>query len=187
MAHWLTIDERLTINKVMGIALGFSGILVLFGPTVWASDIALLGMSAGLIATICYAYGSVISKRLRHNPPLLNATGQVFFATLWVLPVFVFFDKPWSLPMPDAEGLVAMLAIGFLSTTLGMFIYFQVLKTAGASNVVLVTFLVPITATGLGFIFLEERLAPNDLVAFFLITLGLVIIDGRFISNTWKI
>ena len=181
VAHWLTADERLSWHKVVGIGLGFCGVLVLFGPAAWSADATFWGMAAGLTATLCYAFGSVYSKRLKHNPPMLNATGQVVYATLWMLPVVLWVDMPWMLPMPSSGAWLSMLAIGLLSTTFAFFLYFQVLKTAGASNVVLVTFLVPVSASALGILFLGEQLGSQDLLAYGLIASGLAVIDGRIV------
>jgi drug/metabolite transporter (DMT)-like permease len=183
VAHWLTDDERLSWNKIVGVALGFSGVLVLFGPAAWSSDVTFWGMAAGLTATLCYAFGSVYSKRLKDNPPMLNATGQVLYATLWLLPVVLWVDLPWTVPMPTGGAWLSMLAIGLLSTTFAFYLYFQVLKTAGASNVVLVTFLVPVSASTLGILFLGEHLGSQDLLAYGLIAGGLAVIDGRIIRT----
>jgi drug/metabolite transporter (DMT)-like permease len=183
VAHWLTDDERLSWNKIVGVALGFSGVLVLFGPAAWSSDVTFWGMAAGLTATLCYAFGSVYSKRLKDNPPMLNATGQVLYATLWLLPVVLWVDLPWTVPMPTSGAWLSMLAIGLLSTTFAFYLYFQVLKTAGASNVVLVTFLVPVSASTLGILFLGEHLGSRDLLAYGLIAGGLAVIDGRIIRT----
>ena len=183
VAHQLTTDERLSLRKTLGIAFGFGGVLVLFGPTAMQGGASLLGMAAGLTATVCYAFGSVYSKRLKSNPPMLNATGQVLYGTLWMFPVVCLIDQPWSLPMPGIGPWLALMGIGLLSTTLAFFIYFRVLKTAGASNVVLVTFLVPVSASALGIAFLGEVLAIQHILAYLLIALGLAIIDGRLVAR----
>ena len=183
VAHQLTTDERLSLRKTLGIAFGFGGVLVLFGPAAMQDGASLLGMAAGLTATICYAFGSVYSKRLKSNPPMLNATGQVLYGTLWMFPVVCLIDQPWSLPMPGIGPWLALMGIGLLSTTLAFFIYFRVLKTAGASNVVLVTFLVPVSASALGIAFLGEVLAIQHILAYLLIALGLAIIDGRIVAR----
>ena len=183
VAHQLTTDERLSLRKTLGIAFGFGGVLVLFGPAAMQDGASLLGMAAGLTATVCYAFGSVYSKRLKSNPPMLNATGQVLYGTLWMFPVVCLIDQPWSLPMPGIGPWLALMGIGLLSTTLAFFIYFRVLKTAGASNVVLVTFLVPVSASALGIVFLGEVLAIQHILAYLLIALGLAIIDGRIVAR----
>jgi len=85
--------------------------------------------------------------------------------------------------MPGIGPWLALMGIGLLSTTLAFFIYFRVLKTAGASNVVLVTFLVPVSASALGIVFLGEVLAIQHILAYLLIALGLAIIDGRIVAR----
>lgn len=179
VAHWSTTDERLSVQKALGIGLGFTGVLVLFGPAALSADATFLGMTAGLVATFCYAVGSVFSKRLKHNPPMLNAAGQVGYGVLWMLPLTLWIDTPWVLALPSLGPVLAMLGIGLLSTTFAFYLYFQVLRTAGASNVVLVTFLVPVSASVLGITVLSESLDWNDVFAYALIAGGLVIIDGR--------
>ncbi len=179
VAHWATTDERLSLHKALGIGLGFVGVLVLFGPAALTADATLLGMTAGFVATFCYALGSVFSKRLKHNPPMLNAAGQITYGVLWMLPLTLWWDAPWTLSMPSLGPILAMLGIGLLSTTFAFYLYFQVLRTAGASNVVLVTFLVPVSASVLGMTVLQEALEWNDIFAYVLIALGLVVIDGR--------
>lgn len=179
VAHWATTDERLSLHKALGIGLGFVGVLVLFGPAALTADATLLGMTAGFVATFCYALGSVFSKRLKHNPPMLNAAGQITYGVLWMLPLTLWWDAPWTLSMPSWGPILAMLGIGLLSTTFAFYLYFQVLRTAGASNVVLVTFLVPVSASLLGMTVLQEALEWNDIFAYVLIALGLVVIDGR--------
>ena len=187
VAHQLTTDERLSLNKVIGIALGFFGVLVLFGPAAIDGGASVLGMTAGFSATICYAFGSVYSKRLRDNPPMLNATGQVLYGSLWMLPIVVLIDRPWDLSVPGLYPWLAMIGIGLLSTTLAFFIYFRVLQSAGASNVVLVTFLVPLSASGLGIAFLGEQLALQHIIAYLLIVSGLTVIDGRIVAKVTKL
>ena len=179
VAHWATTDERLSLHKALGIGLGFVGVLVLFGPAALTADATLLGMTAGFVATFCYALGSVFSKRLKHNPPMLNAAGQITYGVFWMLPLTLWWDAPWTLSMPSLGPILAMLGIGLLSTTFAFYLYFQVLRTAGASNVVLVTFLVPVSASVLGMTVLQEALEWNDIFAYVLIALGLVVIDGR--------
>jgi drug/metabolite transporter (DMT)-like permease len=108
VAHQLTTDERLSLRKTFGIAFGFGGVLVLFGPAAMQGGASFLGMAAGLTATICYAFGSVYSKRLKSNPPMVNATGQVLYGTLWMFPVVCLIDQPWSLPMPGMGPWLAL-------------------------------------------------------------------------------
>ena len=156
VAHHFTLDERLSVSKVLAFALDFLAFWCCLGQR-FCRGASLLGMTAGLTATICYAFGSVYSKRLKSNPPMLNATGQVFYGTLWIFQRRCFLTSRGRF-LRLSWNLVGNAGNWFLSTTLAFFLYFRILQTAGASNVVLVTFLVPISASGLGMAFLGEEL-----------------------------
>jgi len=88
-------------------------------------------------------------------------------------------DQPWTLPMPGPGTIAALFAVAALSTALAYVLYFRLLASAGATNVLLVTFLVPVVAILLGTLFLGEVLQPQHLLGMALIGLGLAAIDGR--------
>jgi drug/metabolite transporter (DMT)-like permease len=89
------------------------------------------------------------------------------------------FDHPWTLPMPSHAAILSLLGLALLSTSLAYVVFFRILRTAGATNVLLVTLLVPITAILLGAIFLGERLEPRAFAGMALVATGLALIDGR--------
>ena len=88
-------------------------------------------------------------------------------------------NRPWSLPRPGEAAVASVLAIAALCTALAYVIYFRILSGAGATNVLLVTLLVPATSVILGALFLHERLMTRQFLGFALIALGLAFIDGR--------
>ena len=167
-------------------ASGFAGVVVLIGPDALFGDTSVLGQLAGLTATACYALGTIFAKRLKNNPVSLNATGQVVYSVGWLIPVALVLEQPWTLPVPTLPVWAAWMGLGLLSTTVALFLFFRVLKGAGASNAAMVTFMVPVSASLLGYLFLGERLGPNDIVAYGLIVFGLLVIDGRLIQGLCK-
>jgi drug/metabolite transporter (DMT)-like permease len=114
-------------------------------------------------------------------PPIVLSWGQLTFGALFILPVVALFDHPFSRPLPDAVGIAAVLAIALLSTALAFVVYFKILRVAGATNVLLVTLLVPVSAIFLGAAILGEALAPRHFVGLALIACGLMLIDGRLL------
>ncbi|MFH4242582.1 EamA family transporter, partial [Acinetobacter baumannii] len=88
-------------------------------------------------------------------------------------------DRPWTLPWPSGAAAASVAALALASTALGYLLYFRVLARAGATNLLLVTFLIPVSAILLGTTLLDERLAPRHFLGMALIGLGLVAIDGR--------
>jgi drug/metabolite transporter (DMT)-like permease len=88
-------------------------------------------------------------------------------------------DAPWTRPAPTLRTWAALLGIALISTAVGYVLYFRILASAGATNVLLVTLLIPVTATALGVALLGERLEGRQLGGMALIGAGLLVIDGR--------
>lgn len=182
VAHVATADEKLSAGKLVGVLLGLAGVAVMVGPTalgglgaaLWAQGVCLLG-------AVTYACAGVYGRRFAASgvPPLAAATGQVCASTVILLPLVAIMDRPWTLPLPGAETWGALAGVAALSTALGYALYFRILATAGASNLLLVTFLIPVTASLLGVSVLGETLAPRHFVGVGLIGGGLAAIDGR--------
>ena len=105
--------------------------------------------------------------------------GQVSAATLILIPLVLVVDRPWTLPEPSWQTWAALLALALLSTSLAYLLYFRILRVAGATNLVLVTFLLPGSALILGALFLGEAITGRALAGLLLIGLGLAAIDGR--------
>jgi drug/metabolite transporter (DMT)-like permease len=184
-AQLLTPDEKLTPAKLVGVLFGFLGVVVLVGPEALAGfgGNALLGDGACLLAALVYGFGAIYGRRFRAIPPLKVATGQVSAATLILIPLVLVVDRPWTLPEPSWQTWAALLALALLSTSLAYLLYFRILAVAGATNLVLVTFLLPGSALVLGTLFLGDAITGRALVGLFLIGLGLAAIDGRVFTR----
>ena len=113
--------------------------------------------------------------------PIATATGQVSASSLLMLPLVLAVDQPWTLAMPSTGTVLALIALAALSTALAYILYFHILASAGATNVLLVTFLVPVSAIMLGILFLNESLGTKHIIGMALIGTGLAAIDGRLL------
>lgn len=182
VAHVLTQDERLNLRRVAGVLLGVAGVAVMIGPEVLRglggdgfAKVAILG------AALSYAFAGVYGRRFTAMgvKPLHTATGQVTASSILLLPLAVWVDRPWSLPMPDGVGIAALLGLALVSTAFAYILYFRILATAGATNVLLVTLLAPVSAILLGVLVLGEALSLESGIGMALIALGLLAIDGR--------
>ncbi|WP_333827891.1 DMT family transporter [Pararhodobacter sp.] len=185
LAHLLTQDERLTGGKIAGVIVGFAGVAVMFG----ADALRDLGAQAVaqllcLGAAVSYAFAGIYGRRFRAMgiTPMSTATGQVIASSLLLMPMVMVIDQPWTLPLPSPAALGALLGVAAISTALAYVLYFRILATAGATNLLLVTFLIPVSAILLGTLFLGEVLLPRHLAGMALIGCGLAAIDGRM----WK-
>ena len=91
----------------------------------------------------------------------------------------IVFERPWQLPMPGAATCFAVLGLAALSTALAYIVFFQILRRSGATNVMLVTLLVPVTAILLGSLVLGEQISPREIAGALVIGSALLLIDGR--------
>jgi drug/metabolite transporter (DMT)-like permease len=183
LAHWLTADERLTWNRLLGVALGLAGVTVMIGMEALSGlGLHVLGELAILVATVSYAFAGIFGRRFKGQPPLVTATGQVTATTVMMTPIMLIVDQPWTLAMPTPLTLAAIAGLALLSTALAYVIFFRILAVAGATNLLLVTLLIPVSALLLGHSILGEGLAMQHVMGMALIALGLAAIDGRAFS-----
>lgn len=183
-AHLLTADEKLTRARLAGALTGLAGVAVLVGPTGGVSGAELLGLALGLAACLSYGLTGVWSRRVKRAglPPLTAAAGQCLAATLMVLPLAVLLERPWLLPAPPAAATAALIGFGLVSTALAYWLFFTILASAGGTNVMLVTLLIPVTAILLGTLGLGETLASRHLTGMVVIGAGLLLMDGRALA-----
>jgi drug/metabolite transporter (DMT)-like permease len=183
LAHYLTKDERLKPNKLGGILLGLVGVVLMIGFDALAGlGVNVLAQLAVIGATISYAFAGIYGKRFQGMPPIVTATGQITGTILMMIPIVMILDRPWTLSTPGLNVWAALIGLALLSTTLAYIIYFRLLSTVGATNLLLVTLLIPVSAIFLGMVFLDERLGYLHFVGIGLIGLSLLVIDGRIIN-----
>lgn len=179
VAHLATRDERLTGRKTLGVALGFAGVLGMMAGEAFGG--AVPAMLACLGAALSYALAGVWGRRFSRAglAPMATACGQLSASTLLITPLWLWVDRPWHLAWPGAAPILAVIGLAALCSALAYLLFFRILASAGATAISLVTFLIPISAAGLGWLILDEHLALRHLVGLGLILLGLMLIQWR--------
>ena len=186
VAHIFTRDERMTPAKVAGVLLGFAGVAVMIGADLLGElGGALAAQLACLFATLSYALAAIFARRFRAMgvSPVMVSTGQLTAAAIVMLPLVLLFEPPWLGSGPSASSWAALVALALFCTSLAYVLYFRLVESAGATNSLLVTFLIPVTAILLGWLALGERLEARHFVGMGLIGLGLAAIDGRLLRR----
>ena len=173
-------EERLTAPRVVGVLLGVAGVILISRLDAAVADARLLGIGLCLAATLSYGFAALWGRRhLSDVPPLKSATCQLLSSTLVMALVVAIVDRPWTLPMPGTEIWLALGGLALFGTAIAYVVFFEILTRAGASNVMLVTLLMPVTALLLGNLFLAEPVFVRELAGAATIGLGLLFIDGR--------
>jgi len=179
VAHLATHDERITRARLAGLGIGFAGVVVLTGG---AGASGTLGAQAlCLLAALFYALSGVWARRFKGMglAPMAVGFGQTASASLILLPVVLWLDRPWQAGLPPVQVLGALLGLAGLSTALAYVLFFRLIASAGAVNALLVTFLIPVSAIALGVGVLGEVLTGRHIAGMALIGAGLAVLDGR--------
>jgi len=184
-AHFLTKDEKMTKLKIVGVIIGIGGVVIMIGheALVGIGD-SVFAQLAVLGAAISYSLAGIFGRRFAQSgiKPVVTATGQVSASSILLIPLAVFYDKPFTLPMPGFEIWLAILGLALISTAFAYILYFRILSTAGATNSLLVTMLIPVSAILLGTVVLGEQLELKHMLGMGLISVGLLSIDGRVVQ-----
>lgn len=185
LAHFVVADERLSNRRVAGLVIGFSGVVVLMAPqgAGSGSDLgnldSLLGSLAIVVASVCYAIATVIGRRnLRGEQPVLTSATQLTFGALWLLPVVLLSGDLLTLSGVSTFTWLSMLWLGAVGSGLAYLIYFTLLREVGATQVVVVTYVLPFIGVALGVLLLSEPLTWSMIAGLGLILAGLIAING---------
>lgn len=173
--------EKATWNKSLGVAAGFSGVLILAGPTMAEGGTSQLwAILACLLATICYAVALNWTRSYAKIDPSVMATLTLTGATISAIPAaYLYHGSP---RLVTFEGWASLLAIGLVATALAFQIMYRILPRIGATNFSATTFIAPISAIILGTLLLNERLQTVHFLGMAAIFVGLLLIDGRILK-----
>jgi len=176
LAHFLTHDEKLTRRMMGGVVAGLVGVTVMIG----GDGLSTLGLDvvaqlAIVGAALSYGFAGIYGRRFKAISPMVTAAGQVTATTAMALPIALVVDRPWTLPAIGLGTWGAVVGLALLSTAAAYMIFFRILARAGVTNVMLVTFLIPVSAILLGVTLLGEQLQPKHLAGMALIAVGLAL------------
>jgi drug/metabolite transporter (DMT)-like permease len=178
-------EERFSPQRAAGVTIGLTGVVILRGG--FALDLA--GQGTGIVlclaGALSYGVAALLARRhLAKSPPLATATFQLMASTAMMAVIAVFVDRPWQLPLPGPATWLAVTGLAALSTALAYIVFFQILRRSGATNVMLVTLLIPLTAILLGALVLGETISAREILGACVIGSALLVMDGRVLRFT---
>jgi drug/metabolite transporter (DMT)-like permease len=173
-------EERLNATRIAGALLGVIGVVVLHEPSLQVSASQTTGIVLCLGAALSYGFSALWARRMLVGvPPLTSATCQLLCSSVVMLVLAGSIEWPRGLSMPGPTTWLSLLGLAALSTALAYLVFFQIIRRSGASNVMLVTLLIPLTAILLGHFALGETLRGREMAGGLIIASALVMIDGR--------
>lgn len=173
-------EEKLQAHRVAGVFAGLIGVAILHGDGLDFESGQGLGILLCVSAAFSYGLSALVARRLpAEAPPIGTATFQMLASAAMMTVVAGVVDRPWQLPMPSLTTWLAVLGLAALSTALAYIVFFQIMQRSGATNVMLVTLLIPVTAILLGYLMLGEKISAQEIAGALVIGSALLLIDGR--------
>ena len=177
--------EPLRLNRVAGVIIGVTGVAVAIGVNPLSGQTgSVWGQLAIVLATVFYALAGVWGRiRLSAYQAAQGACGMLLCSAVLSVPLAIILSGQPSFSLLQTAHLgtlvILILGIGILGTAMAYPLYFKVLELAGASNLLLVTIIVPIFALTLDALLLEQLVSWSALAGFGLVAFGLSVMDGR--------
>lgn len=181
--------ESVSRTKIAGLVIGLSGVILMLGPDIIGTDTtSITRQLAVLLAALAYALAGLYGRRFHAAgiKPLVAAAGQVTMSAALLVPAALTMDGMPSLMTAGPTTWMAVSALAVFSTAVAYVLYFRILSSAGSVNLMLVTFLMPVTALLLGTYLLSEPVRLIEIGGMVVIGIALIIIDGRLLPNRLK-
>ena len=183
LAHFFTDNEKINLTKILGVLVGFSGIVFLFSDNILINESNFTSALLILIGSTFYVVGGLLTLKIS-NKKNENVTASILiWGTIFLIPITIFTEKPWNLN-PSIDSTISLIYLGVVATGLAWLLRFRILKTNGLVFQAQVAYLIPIFGIILGYIFLKELITPKVLVAVAAVIIGIYLVKK---SNSKKV
>ena len=182
LAHFFVHGEHLTVPKIAGFVLGFTGVVILIGPSAVGqfstAPQQLFAQLAILGGAFCYALNSIIARHAPRLPAAVSSTGILIIGSILSTVLALITEHPWTASV-DAIAVASVIFLGIFTTALATVVYMELVQTAGPSFFALTNYLVPVLAVIFGALFLGEVLEWRAIAALVLVLLGIFISQAQ--------
>ena len=182
LAHFFTKNEKINFIKVLGVMIGFSGIVFLFSDNILINENNFVSALLILGGSTFYVIGGLLTLKVS-NKKNENVTASILiWATIFLLPITAYTEQPWNLN-PRLDSTISLVYLGVFSTGLAWLMRFRILKNNGLVFQAQVAYLIPIFGIILGYIFLNEIITSKVIVAVIAVVLGIYFVRRSIKNN----
>ena len=183
LAHLFTKNEKINLIKILGVLVGFSGIVFLFSDNILINENNFTYALLILFGSTFYVIGGLLTLKVSDKKNENVTASILIWGTLFLIPITAFTEKPWNLN-PSIDSTISLVYLGVVTTGLAWLLRFRILKTNGLVFQAQVAYLIPIFGIILGYIFLKELITPKVLISVVAVIIGIYLVKK---SNSKKI
>ena len=185
LAHMYTDKEKINIFKILGILLGFSGILYLFSENLLITKDNIFSALMILLGSTFYVIGGILTLKISHKKNENVTASILIWGTIIIFPISIFFEQPWNLT-PRLDSTLSLIYLGIFPTGVAWLLRFMILKNNGLVFQSQVAYLIPIFGVILGYIFLQEIVTSKVIFALIAVVLGIYLVKkSTTIKSFW--
>jgi len=175
LAHFFIKNEKINLIKIMGIMIGFSGIVFLFSDDILINENNFISAILILFGSTFYVIGGLLTLKIS-NKKNENVTASILiWGTIILMPISLFLEQPWNLS-PRLDSTLSLIYLGVISTGIAWLLRFYILKHNGLVFQSQVAYLIPIFGVILGFLILKETITLKVIIALFAVIIGIYIV-----------
>ena len=182
LAHFFTKYEKINFTKVIGVLIGFFGIIVLFSENVLIDNENFLYALMILLGSTFYVIGGLLTLKISKKRNENVTASILIWGTIVVFPIAMFVEQPWNLD-PRLDSTISLIYLGIFPTGIAWLLRFHILKKNGLVFQAQVAYLIPIFGVILGYIFLKEIITLKVLVALVAVIIGFYFVRRSIKQN----
>ena len=175
LAHFFTTNEKMNKLKVLGILVGFSGILFLFLDKIIINENNYIFALITILGSTFYSIGGILTIQIKNKGNENVTTSTTIWSLIFLLPMSFLLEKPW-LATPSLESTISLLYLGIVATGLAWLIRFRILSVNGLVFQTQVAYLIPIFGVIFGYFLMDEVITWRVIVSLSIIVLGIYIV-----------
>jgi len=175
LAHFFTLDEKLSLRKVIGSIIGFSGVIFAVGMEILVSDIdSLISALAIYIGASSYVISNLIIRRISHLPSDIVTMNTLLWGSIWLLPVILIFGNFHNINF-SWTPFFAIIYLGVIPTGFAFSLRQVLIRNAGSTFMMQVGYIIPIFGIFYGWLLLGEKVGYSLIISVILVIIGISI------------
>ena len=182
LAHFFTNKEKINFTKIIGVMVGFAGIIVLFSDNILINNENFFHALMILVGSTFYVIGGILTLKISKKKNENLTSSILIWGALIILPIAMYYEQPWNL-VPRLDSTISLIYLGIFPTGIAWLIRFHILKKNGLVFHSQVAYLIPIFGVILGYVFLKEVITLKVLIALIAVIIGFYFVRRSIKQN----